>query len=580
MRATSLAAFLLASLMAACAPTAQEAPTPDSGPAPGETTTVTDPDVEEGPFVLAEPDPITVDLVLDDELAVTGVVGPDGGTLSAEAADGSTFVLTIPPGALLSNQEITLTPLDGVDGSADGGFAAGVDLAPDGLQLYAVAELVITPAESISPGDEVSAAVHGADHELVLFPLVPAADDATFAITHFSSYYLGAGGLPAIQEILQGTPSRPEDQLLQQIQDLINEERRARILEEDEDPLYRDLLSQYLLSYYKQVLEPHIRAARASKDWRFVCQVIGEVIGFQRTLLLEDIELDIDFDYVSVLHSLLEVEAALLLDYSHQLCSDGLIVQAWTVMLRVARSQDVVGRSFGVDISEWQTTCPPPRLSFSSRMVSKYRSDFDWVRSDTEVEAQVPLRYDAAKRGFVGEAELRMRVHSAISFNGVSGHGADSLCTVMWAPEGAPIVVEQLVVNLNHTECTTLERAEATFATPDLNLELMVGAPSENFTEDCSGVSSHPPAPRDPVDGPARWAPYFRAFHRERFDEERGIYRFSEWDLDVGRVTVFAALEPGCRLLGINAGEGPCPDEEPDFWFFRTEETLAIALHP
>lgn len=76
--------------------------------------------------------------------ARAATVGPAGGTITATASDGSTFSLAIPPGALDKSTQVSLYPVSTVSGLPQGGaLTAGVQFAPDGLQLLVPATLSI-----------------------------------------------------------------------------------------------------------------------------------------------------------------------------------------------------------------------------------------------------------------------------------------------------------------------------------------------------------------------------------------------------------------------------------------------------
>ena len=76
---------------------------------------------------------------------VSQVIGMEGGTLSTTGNDGSSFVLTIPAGALSMATTIDMSPVAAISG-LPGGLVAAADLRPAGLFLWAPATLSITPS--------------------------------------------------------------------------------------------------------------------------------------------------------------------------------------------------------------------------------------------------------------------------------------------------------------------------------------------------------------------------------------------------------------------------------------------------
>ena len=147
----------------------------------------------------------SVSAQLDPSRAVSKLVPTQGGTLSATAADGTVFTLTLPAGALLSEEEITMTPVAAVDRlPLSGGLVAGVQLAPEGLLLFQPATLVINPPTAIPIDEEITFAWRGTGEEFFLYPPDPLGTPAiSLSLVHFSGY--GAGrGTSADQAAQQG----------------------------------------------------------------------------------------------------------------------------------------------------------------------------------------------------------------------------------------------------------------------------------------------------------------------------------------------------------------------------------------
>ena len=70
----------------------------------------------------------------DQARAASGLIATSGGTLTATAADGTTYTLTVPADALLDDTTITLTPVIAIGGFVVGRrLVAAVDAEPSGL---------------------------------------------------------------------------------------------------------------------------------------------------------------------------------------------------------------------------------------------------------------------------------------------------------------------------------------------------------------------------------------------------------------------------------------------------------------
>jgi hypothetical protein len=178
------------------APTASNAPAISMTPAAGATSStsarvtpatvsVATPTTSAGPPSSA---PVSIDIALQDSTATSAEIGPEGDRLTTTSVDGTEFVLTVPAGALLSPEEITMTPLAGASGGPLGDNAAveGVQLEPDGLVFLRVATLEIRPPE-LSP-DALGFSTHGGGENFHLFPSDVADGSFVQAITHFSDY--------------------------------------------------------------------------------------------------------------------------------------------------------------------------------------------------------------------------------------------------------------------------------------------------------------------------------------------------------------------------------------------------------
>ncbi|HEU5101447.1 MAG TPA: hypothetical protein VFU22_20635 [Roseiflexaceae bacterium] len=79
--------------------------------------------------------------------AAHAAIGPEGGTLSAMAADGTRFELVVPAQALDFSEAITMTPVLRAESlPLSGGLIGAVNLEPTGLTFYEPATLRIIPA--------------------------------------------------------------------------------------------------------------------------------------------------------------------------------------------------------------------------------------------------------------------------------------------------------------------------------------------------------------------------------------------------------------------------------------------------
>jgi hypothetical protein len=233
---------------------------------------------------LAPPPPsnqFTVQAHTDAGRASSKVIPPGGGSLSAVAADGTQFTLTIPPGALVSEEEITLTPVTAIDRlPLSGGLSAAVQVAPDGLLLFQPATLLIDLPVPISADQEITFAWRGTGEEFFLYPPRPLnTTSITLTLTHFSGYGAGRGTSADETAQLARIPAIDDDALAQELQETAAAERKdarsssgfppialAGIRPETKTSLL-DAAKKVLNKYFLTVLHPE-QPTRCSDDWR------------------------------------------------------------------------------------------------------------------------------------------------------------------------------------------------------------------------------------------------------------------------------------------------------------------------
>lgn len=140
---------------------------------------------------------------VDANRSMAKTIGPGGGSLTASAADGTVYTLTIPADALLEETEIGLYPVDSITGFPfDGGLAAGFHLTPEGLQFNTPAVLTAKLASGVSVDGVSGFAYSGDGEDLHRYPMAVDGSTLTFPILHFSGGGAGKGPPPACQSNL------------------------------------------------------------------------------------------------------------------------------------------------------------------------------------------------------------------------------------------------------------------------------------------------------------------------------------------------------------------------------------------
>jgi hypothetical protein len=156
--------------------------------------------------------PLAINIGVDATRAVSSTIDMEGGTLSATAADGTRFSLTLPPHALLSPEPITLTPISAVAGlPMSGGLVAGVQFGREGLLLLEPATLTITLTTPLLTTHQFVLASEEGGKETHLYPARRDPIVLTMDVMHFSELTL-VSGTPqeAANLINQYPPSAPQ----------------------------------------------------------------------------------------------------------------------------------------------------------------------------------------------------------------------------------------------------------------------------------------------------------------------------------------------------------------------------------
>jgi len=159
-----------------------------------------------------------VQAVHDTSHAFTDTVPIGGGSLVAVGADGSRFTLTIPAGALLSEESVTLTPASTIGGlPLSGGLAAAVHIEPEGLLLQTAATLTIEPFGAVARNQAITFSYQGAGAEFFLHPPLPAAGPIQVPVMHFTGYGVGRGTQADLDAQAVRLPTLDVDQFAQRL---------------------------------------------------------------------------------------------------------------------------------------------------------------------------------------------------------------------------------------------------------------------------------------------------------------------------------------------------------------------------
>ena len=208
---------------------------------------------------------------VDEARASTETLPLEGGTLTATGADGTVYSLTIPPGALLLETAITMTPIVSISGGdLPGGSVLGVDLKPSGLRLYEFADLSIAPPQLGPTANIAGFSYEGDGDDLHRYPAALDAGRILLHVIHFS----GAGAKICVElcppPIVPPPPPITESQLEQLIASL-----------DPHHPFYASRLAELLHGYYDLFIAPDL--ALMEQSCEYATSRIPKVLAWSRT---------------------------------------------------------------------------------------------------------------------------------------------------------------------------------------------------------------------------------------------------------------------------------------------------------
>jgi hypothetical protein len=133
------------------------------------------------------PDLGLVNVTTDNAAARGATIDRSGGTLSATDANGITYGLTVPAGALAEPTDIALYPVSAVANlAADSTLTGGVQFVPDGLSFVVPAQLTIEMPAGLDAATQAGLAWSADGAEIHRYPLRADGGTLRLSIFHFS----------------------------------------------------------------------------------------------------------------------------------------------------------------------------------------------------------------------------------------------------------------------------------------------------------------------------------------------------------------------------------------------------------
>ncbi len=210
----------------------------------------------------APTDPIDVVVTLDAGKKVEAAIPVEGGTVSATGADGTVYRLDIPKDALPTETTIGLTPVTKLTGMPFGrepNYA--VQLSPDGLFLYNVAVLTITPAQAIPVDQQLVFGYREDGKKLTMALPVVDSSEIKIQVDHFSGNGVTQGTLADIEPLRGDLGGDVAERIRTAVSTALAESRRAQLAgQPSELPDFEAAFDEF----EEQVVNPRVAAAGES----------------------------------------------------------------------------------------------------------------------------------------------------------------------------------------------------------------------------------------------------------------------------------------------------------------------------
>ncbi|MCX6060407.1 MAG: hypothetical protein NTW69_19960 [Chloroflexi bacterium] len=306
------------------------------------------------------PSPVIVEVSVDETNASSAVISPDGGTITAQGADGTKFTLTFPKDALSNDETITLTPITAIDGLPfSGGFVGGVQMAPEGLRLFQPAMLTIESPKTVAATgfETVAFAYHQNGDGLYLNPSEAKGNQLMIEIWHFS----GAGaaqGTPAEIQSQQGrVPSNAEDAFTQRMRDYLGRERQAQLLGQPTDSDLQKTMGDFLREGYDSFIAPQLPIAL--QNCEAAPAILSKALGWLRQVQLLGYDEQFSAENTKIMDTMSQALANCYNKEYDQCVIDKKIAHR-TTMLGMYRQASLLGMEDQLDYSKIEK-CPPTK---------------------------------------------------------------------------------------------------------------------------------------------------------------------------------------------------------------------------
>jgi hypothetical protein len=441
-----------------------------------------------------ETQPVTVTTTVDNSRAVSAMIGPAGGSLTATGADGSRYVLEVPADALVVETEITMTPIESMVGlPLDDGLAAGVQLEPEGMSFYDFVTLTIEPAEVIPVDQQLPIGTSG-ETGAVYIPMIDSDPDAIrLLLMHFSSAGVSKGYAADLGPVRQRLGGDAEAR----IRSLMTQE-MARARQAGEDPDSATLAALDKL-FRDQVLKPRIAAAGESCAAGRLAQETILGYGRQSDLMV------LGYNWEQAMKDIAAKVGSKCVREEYELCRDEHIVHRMIPVLLGLNRENQLMPGGGLDtvIAEAEDLtrkCLTFELEFESTARMESGDDYN----ESEMESKIEITYE------VGSMPPVVTGSSALVNLNYEVSDPGGACRTTGNRGGGTFEVSDL-----HFVVDVVDEDDRVGYVKDVLLTYAPGISTETITASCSGMTfTTPPA--------AIWSNTYMGVHQSEIGSSGG----------------------------------------------------------
>ncbi len=454
--------------------------------------------------------------ILDTARAVTQIISTEGGNMTAIASDGTLFTLTFPADALISDAEITMTPVSFAEGlPLSGGLVAAVRLEPEGLRLWEPATLLIEPPVPVSVIEEFPFAWRRMGEHFHLYPLQPDPSSLTMRVVHFVTYGIGRGtDADRVAQRLREMGS-PEDRLEQRLEEVLSEARQLGNLGTEVEPSaladdsecsgkLAEATVRVFRTDYKKIKKLMKSALKSKNDLRLNC-AIDRAIGWAGQARSFGVRDCLVAEFQAVWDFLVKA-TKIQLDKAYDRCANG-PHQPKDVVLIIDLAKQA--RRLGIPSQDLEKLkrCAKMELEFDSEMTFGNRG----VTLRMHVHANVKID-PMDNTSIIGLAPLRY-----FTFDVTPGCGS----VVIRYYTATDFIVRSVNFDLNPRTVDDCEKPNRDESIKLVSIDIEPGTTAEGFDVKC------PPAPTAVFDG-SFWTGSFYNLHEKELSGVRS-FRITDW---------------------------------------------------